>query len=1364
MSGAVVSWLSNDVNVATVSGLGLVTAVGNGEARITARAGSVSDTAAVTVTVMEPSGEREALTAFFQSTDGPNWTNNSNWLSDEPPGTWHGVRTNVSGAVVELSLGENNLHGQIPSEIAQLQALEYLSLADNRLTGPIPAEVAQLDNLWQLYLPRNQLTGPIPPEIAQLQALEYLSLADNRLTGPIPAEIAQLNNLKDLYLSGNRLTGPIPPEIGQLKELEYLSLSDNQVTGPIPPEIVQLTRLKWLSVDRNPGLAGPLPESMTRLTSLKEINLNNTRICVPRTDGFNAWLDGIQYKQGISYCINPDQAVLIALYKSTGGPSWTNSSNWDTLEPIGEWFGVTTDSEGKVTDIVLENNNLSGFLPFLVGNLAHLRTMNLSFNTGLTGAMPSSFLKLDLEKLLLEGTQVCALQDAETQEWLSGIPHRNVSNCTDKRRDYYVLEALYFSANGPNWTNNSNWLSGKRLSTWHGVSTDAAGRVTGIRLGENNLQGEIPSEIARLGNLQHLWLGRNQLTGPIPAEIGQLQNLKTLDLSFNQLTGPIPAEIGQLQNLTSLTIVKNRLTGDIPSEIGQLQNLTALQLDSNQLTGGIPPEVTDLKNLQWLTLSFNRLRESIPPEIGQLSSLEGLGLTGNRLTGVIPGELGQLNKLTKLGLGGNDLTGEIPSELGNLKRLDALYLWRNQLTGVIPPELGQLENLTSLELLDNELTGTIPSEIGQMQNLMNLDLAANKLTGNIPPEIGQLENLVSLQLSDNRLTGMIPRELGQLQNLTTLGLSSNVLSGEIPRELGQLASLEEMRLSFNRFAGNIPDSFGDLASLRSLRLTDNVDMSGALPLTLVRLNLEELLLDGTMLCVPEDSEFKAWLRTVPNNRVARCGPALGRSVVYLTQATQSLEHPVSLVAGKDALLRVFVTSDSDADATLPLVRATFYQGGAEMHTVDIPGQAASIPREIDEGDLSSSSIALIPGSVLASGLEMVIEIDPEGALDPSLGISGRLPESGRMPVDVVDVPPFELTLVPFLWTENPDQMYLTQIESLTAESDMFRYTRDLLPVNDLTLNVYEPQWISVDPGWEALDELARITGMIRAMAGASGHYMGILRNGGGWGERPGYESVSILEGSIIAHELGHNMNLYHAPCGDAPDSDPDYPYSDGSIGAWGYDLLNEVLVSPDTPDLMGYCRPRWISDYNFSRALGYRLSQARTTNLAASFAPSARSLLLWGGVKEDGEIVLEPAFVVDAPPSLPRMDGDYRITGEGRDGSSLFSLSFGMPEGGDVDVKTFAFIVPVRREWRVRLTHITVSGPEGFATQGSDDESEPEDTPSTALLLDPATGKVRGLLRDWPAPGVSAAAARRATPEPGLKVVISRGVPDQDSW
>ncbi len=1044
-----------------------------------------------------PLDDRAVLVALYKATDGSNWTNKKNWLSDRPLREWYGVTTDANGRVTRLSLFNNNLRGPIPVKLAQLTKLERLYLRNNQLTGTIPKELAQLSNLTRLAL--------------------------------------------------------------------Y----------------------------RNPDLSGPLPPAFTDL-SLEVLDLAGTGVCVPLTGAFVEWLNSIPAKRGGTHCADSERDALIALYKQTNGPNWTNNKNWTALEPLGDWYGVTTDANGRVTELNLRDNNLSGLLPPSLSNLANLKTLNLADNAALSGPLPQGFTRLSLGSLELERTRLCTPPLAEFQTWVNGIRDSEVAQCTDTRPDFYPLVALYSGTDGPNWTNATNWASDALLSDWYGVTTDANGRVTELSLNDNNLQ------------------------GPIPVELGQLSNLKEL------------------------------------------------------------------------------------------------------------------------------------------------YLYGNQLTGTIPSELGQLSNLTWLELQRNQLTGTMPSELGLLANLETLWIENNTLTGEIPPELGHLTNLTELDLGRNQLSGNIPSELGQLANLEKLNLSTNQLSGNIPSELGQLANLRELNLSTNQLSGNIPPELGLLANLTTLNLGFNSALSGTLPNAITDLSLESLKLSETLLCSPQDAEFQAWLRGIPFSRVPNCVRS-DETAAYLVQATQSLEYPVPLLAGEAALLRVFVISEQDVEATLPPVRATFYKDGVEVHTANIGSQATSIPYQVNEASLLSSANAVVPGSVVMPGLEMVVEIDPDQTLDPALGIVARLPQTGRTALDVRSVLPFELTLIPFLWEENPDRSVLAQTEGLSSESDLFRLTRDILPVSEFRLTVHEPVLTSVDPTSDASGILEAETKLIYAMEGAKGYYMGIFRSKGvrglrGLAPRPGYTSLSILDENVIAHELGHNLSLRHAPGCGAVGPDPEYPYGEGAIGAWGYDFVNKSLVSPATSDIMTYCDTQWISDYSFTRALARR-SQAESATLAAAYAPPTKGLLIWGGLDEDEKPFLEPAFVVNAPPSLPRIDGPYQLTGEDNDGNNLFSLPFGIPEYGcGGKGGAFAFILPVQDDWAGRLARIALSAPEGVSILNG------EDGPSATLLLDRATGNVRGILRDRSEAAAKRPATRHLSPDRDLEVLTSHGIPDAASW
>ena len=76
-----------------------------------------------TPTIPQGLTDREVLIALYEATDGPNWTNNTNWLTNKPLGEWYNVTTNANNSVIGLSLTNNYLTGEIPPELSDLSKL-----------------------------------------------------------------------------------------------------------------------------------------------------------------------------------------------------------------------------------------------------------------------------------------------------------------------------------------------------------------------------------------------------------------------------------------------------------------------------------------------------------------------------------------------------------------------------------------------------------------------------------------------------------------------------------------------------------------------------------------------------------------------------------------------------------------------------------------------------------------------------------------------------------------------------------------------------------------------------------------------------------------------------------------------------------------------------------------------------------------------------------------------------------------------------------------------------------------------------------------------------------------------------------------
>ena len=101
--------------------------------------------------------------------------------------------------------------------------------------------------------------------------------------------------------------------------------------------------------------------------------------------------------------VETDREALVALYNSTDGENWDKSANWLSDAPLGEWKGVTTNDDGRVTELSLLDNALSGEIPAELGNLSSLTELDLG-NDELSGEIPPELGNLsNLESLKLRG-------------------------------------------------------------------------------------------------------------------------------------------------------------------------------------------------------------------------------------------------------------------------------------------------------------------------------------------------------------------------------------------------------------------------------------------------------------------------------------------------------------------------------------------------------------------------------------------------------------------------------------------------------------------------------------------------------------------------------------------------------------------------------------------------------------------------------------------------------------------------------------------------------------------------------------------------------------------------------------------------
>ena len=892
------------------------------------------------------------ITGLSSLTDLEYLTLPNNQLSGEITGL-----SSLTG-LVELKLFNNNLSGEIP-DLSSITSLRWLSLAGNRFTGEIPASLGSHGPLRHLFLDRNQLDGTIPEELGSLRNLKTLNLGDNQLTGTIPEELGNLRNLEFLYLDNNQLSGPIPAELGRLGGLRVTRFAGNALTGCVPnglrylmnaPDVTMLdpeaTDAEMLTLKAQDFIALGLPFCTLSSLTLSGVTLqqafasdtvvytasvaytvesttvtatlHNSNDTISIMKGMASYPSGAAVPLAVgpneitikvtttdrtpthTYTVTifraeVDQATLMALYNSTDGRRWTNRANWGSTEPLNTWYGVSTDTNGRVTELNLGGNNLVGTLPAALGNLDQMVNLQLWGNQ-LRGAIPAS----------LGG--LTNLQDLS-------FSNNHMSGSIPDLSDLTNLQKLY--------------LQGNQLSGTIPASLGSITSLTHLYLNYNQLSGALPNSLGDLTSLQELVLSSNHLDGTIP-DLSSLTSLWELSLDFNQLDGTIPTSLNSLTSLRQLTLNDNQLSGTIPT-LSSLIGLELLLLHSNNLTGGIPASLNSLTSLIKLDLSHNQLSGTIP-DLSGLVNLDLLSLRNNQLTGPIPAWLGQLTGLGILYLSLNQLSGDFPQELGNLTNLYfARFAGNPSLTGCVPLGLRELVTderdhdfialnlpfcmLSTLAFSDVTLTPTFASATTVYTAFVVNTVESTTVTPTladssdrfsikkgrrsypsgeaVPLAVGS--NVITIKVipSDSTPTltytvtifreGVDRATLTALYNsaggaswtdktnwgspteplntwfgvkvdgngnVTELALPDNNLSGPLPAELGSLTSLTTLDLSDNQLSGTIPD-LSSLTQLQNLYLGDN-QLSGTIPdwlgsLTgLQKLSLRDNRLTGTI--------------------------------------------------------------------------------------------------------------------------------------------------------------------------------------------------------------------------------------------------------------------------------------------------------------------------------------------------------------------------------------------------------------------------------------------------------------------------------------------------------------------------------------
>ncbi|KAL4586851.1 hypothetical protein LXL04_011496 [Taraxacum kok-saghyz] len=167
----------------------------------------------------------------FWSLEVMNFSSNS--INGEIPSTILSIK-NLT--VVDLS--NNYFSGSVP-DLKWLPNLQVIDLGSNRL-GPEYPSMGY--NLVSITLKNNSIRNQFPSDFAKFVRLQRLDISSNKLVGPIPSSLFSLSSIQYLNLGSNQFSGALPANLTCTKNLGFVDVSNNLLIGKLPSCIVSTNR------------------------------------------------------------------------------------------------------------------------------------------------------------------------------------------------------------------------------------------------------------------------------------------------------------------------------------------------------------------------------------------------------------------------------------------------------------------------------------------------------------------------------------------------------------------------------------------------------------------------------------------------------------------------------------------------------------------------------------------------------------------------------------------------------------------------------------------------------------------------------------------------------------------------------------------------------------------------------------------------------------------------------------------------------------------------------------------------------------------------------------------------------------------
>ena len=298
-------------------------------------------------------------------------------------------------------------------------------------------------------------------------------------------------------------------------------------------------------------------------------------------------------------CCRSERSILESFYKALDGDKWEHKENWLSDKPLNEWYGITTDEEGKVVKIQL-SDTMMGKVPANLKYLKKLQSLHLNCIAG---------------GIRLEANNYPSLKELGLHGYINQL---TVENCSELEK--LSLTSRYFDA----------------------FHVDSCPKLSSLELIGHNISDTTKRELdlspfPKLSELKIYYLALDQL------HINNCFNLKKINIYNCQLE-----ELDLSSCAANLEYLK--VSGNDSLHILDLSRcvtLDSIDVSGNSIT---QLDISNCKKLRYLDCSDNKISKL---DVGNFKELKHLYCDRNNLSEL---NVSKCKELKKLACGSNNLS------------------------------------------------------------------------------------------------------------------------------------------------------------------------------------------------------------------------------------------------------------------------------------------------------------------------------------------------------------------------------------------------------------------------------------------------------------------------------------------------------------------------------------------------------------------------------------------------------------------------------------------------------------------------------------------------------------------------------------